>query len=94
MYNVYENSHKEGRVYLGKCTTANKAEILKNYSNMEFEDTETSDKSLALLLPDDAALCALYGVKDASVLFSAKVVITCLVACPVLFLAQLLINQI
>lgn len=78
MYNIYEKSTYEGRLHLGTCSHAAADIIRSSFSNIEFEDVETSSKELSRDLPDmDQAdewesICAEYGVSDRKTLENAK----------------------
>ena len=81
-FNIYEIT-RNGRKLLGTCDYRTSEIIRASFSNIEFEDLETSQQSLTRQLPSDESLEALYGVKDGT-LFSAGVVIACIVLMPLL----------
>ncbi len=83
MFNIYERSTYEGRTLLGTCDYRTSEIIRQGFSNIEFEDLETSQLSLTRQLPSDESLEALYGVKDGT-LYSAGVVMACIVLMPLL----------
>ena len=83
MFRIYEKSTYEGRTLLGTCDHRTSEIIRASFSNIEFEDLETSQQSLTKQLPSDESLEALYGVKDGTI-YSAGVVIACIVLMPLL----------
>ena len=82
-FNIYEKSTYEGRILLGTCDHRTSEIIRASFSNIEFEDLQTSQQELTRQLPSDESLEALYGVKDGTY-YSAGVVMACIVLMPLL----------
>ena len=81
-FNIYEIT-RNGRELLGTCDYRTSEIIRASFSNIEFEDLETSQQSLTRQLPSDESLEDLYGVKEGT-FFSAGVVMACIVLMPLL----------
>ena len=81
-FNIYEIT-RNGRTLLGTCDYRTSEIIRASFSNIELEDLETDQQELTRQLPSDKSLEALYGVKDGT-LFSAGVVMSCIVLMPLL----------
>ena len=92
MFKIYERSTYEGRAYLGKCDHQTAELIRQGFSNVEFEDVETSTSEIAGSMPSDEELSLIYGVRDQSALFSAIIVSACIVLGAMIMVAAL-INQ-
>ena len=82
-FRIYEKSNYEGRTLLGTCDYRTSEIIRQGFSNIELEDLETGQQELTRQLPSDESLEALYGVKDGT-LFSAGVVMACIILMPLL----------
>ncbi len=81
-FNIYAIT-RNGRELLGTCDHRTSEIIRQCFSNIEFEDLETSQQELTKQLPSDESLEALYGVKDGT-FYSAAVVTACIVLMPLM----------